>query len=729
MKILTIITCLVGLLLLSTTLPAQCLSQGKVTFSDLPANFQLYPRNVQDEAIVKIAGTVTDPNIDQMCVTVYSRTEGGSNQLFEAQQCQSIGTGQSNFDFDITILAALQEYRFEIVAWNNGNFVCSEARDWVVAGDVFVLAGQSNATSGGCTQNCSQYDKPYFGRSFGHFTQALSNFTPPYNPAGEAWGRADCQWGGDNWAGYIGMELMNRIQDNQGIPVCLINGAVAGQTILNLLPSQTPSNPANLNLSNNYDIFYHKCVQAGITNAVKGILWYQGESDMSRYNDYPGDFTSLYQAWEADFPSLERVYVYQLHPYGTHNATDADRFRDMQRTFPYLFPKVRLMATCGIGEDDHTCITWNGTFDAGHYDFSGDVALANLMYPLIERDFYCGASLVDTDITSPNIQWIERGSVFFSRSNGWETTYTLHFDQDISIQESMVVWGTTRYLRDAFFDGSRLHINVYDFIVSGNKLYLKVDLGSPFAPSKITYLPRGVYDTDEMPYEGPWIWNAAQTVGALSFWEVGANVTRKAGAATYSENVTDNWPAGCEPDGFDPGLVCGQPQDGAEINAAVIRNCHGCSGSYNEILSGRNVEYKAVYKVKLRPGFHAKSGSQFLAHLTEIRNCGPLPSFKAAPRTSPLEAEEAQVIPVTPELQETMELFPNPAQGATNIRFPNQNRAWTLEIIDVQGQVLKKLNYEDSAVSVSLEGLPGGIYLIRGTDIDGQSHLKKLLVQ
>lgn len=58
------------------------------------------------------------------------------------------------------------------------------------------------------------------------------------------------------------------------------------------------------------------------------------------------------------------------------------------------------------------------------------------------------------------------------------------------------------------------------------------------------------------------------------------------------------------------------------------------------------------------------------------------------------------------------EIYPNPAADNITIIYPKKA---TIEIINIEGQILKTINTESTKTTINLENLPGGVYIIKAT--------------
>ncbi|WP_141217464.1 hypothetical protein [Siphonobacter sp. BAB-5385] len=93
---------------------------GQVTFSKLPADNQLFPRNEQSEGTVAIAGTVTDASVTKISVQIFR----GSNLYRYASQNLSFQNGRAFFALNPTIKAETVQYQAKIYLVKTGTQPC-----------------------------------------------------------------------------------------------------------------------------------------------------------------------------------------------------------------------------------------------------------------------------------------------------------------------------------------------------------------------------------------------------------------------------------------------------------------------------------------------------------------------------------------------------------------------------------------------------------------------------
>ncbi len=449
----------------------------QVALQNWPAKLQLFPRDAQDSAVVRISGDVLESGFTEVKLEIYKQS-----QLWkERTQTLAYQNGKAAFDFSPKIHAEASEYDFHLLI----DTELVARRDSILCGDVYLINGQSNSHPNAVSYSFSSE----FCRSFGRHT----GYTD-YDPADTTWGLSTGQgWCEDcNYAvGVWGLRLQEMILSKYGMPTCLINGGSGGSSISYNLPDSAD----HLDLTTTYGRLLYRATKAKVEAHVKALLWHQGESDSGSPDAeaYTERFTELRDAWRTDYAPLDKIYVFQIHP-GNCGGAQQDYFRNEQRNFKGLFPDVSVMATNGlIGHDG--C----------HYNDDGYLQMASWIFPLMERDFYSRADTVDID--APDL-------LNAHYANQSHTQIALEFDQP-------VIWpddSLNASMKDYFYlDGES------GFVQNGytiNDDYTVIlQLTSAREVSLVTYLPSFSYNHAPLHiYQGPWIRNS-RGIGALSFFE------------------------------------------------------------------------------------------------------------------------------------------------------------------------------------------------------------------
>ena len=149
--------------------------------------------------------------------------------------------------------------------------------------------------------------------------------------------------------GQVGAVMANQIMTSNNIPVAVTNAALGGQPIDFFL--RNDSNHADL--LTNYGRLLSRLQKAGIAGAVRTILFYQGESDKNDAAHHQTGFNALRSDWLEDYPSLEKLYLFQLAR-GMRDRCGKIQCRssNRQRLFADQFPNLSVMSTTGLDGHD-----------------------------------------------------------------------------------------------------------------------------------------------------------------------------------------------------------------------------------------------------------------------------------------------------------------------------------------------------------------------------------------
>ena len=113
------------------------------TFDKLPQNYQLYPRNEQNEALVPIVGKIEELGWEYFSVQIQRNKQIVGYQKTPVIYTNSVG----KFSFQsVKIKAEKAEYDFKIFAVKGKDSINVVNRENIVSGDVYIMSGQSNAT-------------------------------------------------------------------------------------------------------------------------------------------------------------------------------------------------------------------------------------------------------------------------------------------------------------------------------------------------------------------------------------------------------------------------------------------------------------------------------------------------------------------------------------------------------------------------------------------------------
>jgi hypothetical protein len=152
----------------------------------------------------------------------------------------------------------------------------------------------------------------------------------------------------------------------------------------------------------------------------------------------------------------------------------------------------------------------------------------------------------------------------------------------------------------------------------------------------------------------------------------------------------------------------------------VLRYNRSVAGNKFEMQTGSIGSFRASQRVRLRKGFHARSGSSFRAYL---ENCSPIYTREG---TEP----EQEAEPALADKPSAITVYPNPFSGRTTVSFELKERATvrtylTNHLGSKLNQVQQAGTYEagNHKLSIDASQLPSGMYLLV-VEIDGKRYTK-----
>ncbi len=308
----------------------------------------IYYRGTQD-------GSPTD-----VFLKVYRTPSGGSESLYATHR-QPLASRA--YDFTATIDVGLFTYRVVYGTRTSGVDTEVATVGSILCGDVFMINGQSNAqaTSNNPIDTIVPWVRTY---------NADLGWSPAYaNPT---------SLNVESKVGIWGMKLARDLVMQKSMPICIMNGAVGGTRI-----SLHQPNPGNRTVGGQSYFMYanllNRIIAARLTHGIRGIFWYQGESDGSIGEPpfYEQNFLSISSAWRKDFPNFQRYVVFQVAPNPCGIGPFASEIRQIQRKLPRLYSNMSLMHALGLPGSDGC-----------HYSVAGYENIAGRVLNLVNRDFY-----------------------------------------------------------------------------------------------------------------------------------------------------------------------------------------------------------------------------------------------------------------------------------------------------------------------------------------------------
>lgn len=345
---------------------------AQVQVSVFPTDYQLYPRDkATNEAQVQVAGQVSSP-IDALRLLVERDGSVYLDTTFTVLQA-----APDSFHLSAAIHAELQNYRFTLYhvdTLNETQTLVAEA-DEVVAGDAFIVHGQSNAEAGFYQGSAApEYDA--FARVFGS-----ANPDPTVSAvANPTWG-IGVPDGNHTQAHSLGQwpaAMAKRLIQALGIPIAIFNAADPGKRIT-FFQRDTLA-PDNLNT--NYGRLLDRIEQAGWRSHLRTLLWYQGESDAldgRSTNFYLDEFSQLYRAWQEDYSQLDRIYLIQIRlACSGMDVVESLAIQEAQRLLARDSLNTPLMNAKGVAQHSDAC----------HFPYSSYREIGLRMAALLLQDRY-----------------------------------------------------------------------------------------------------------------------------------------------------------------------------------------------------------------------------------------------------------------------------------------------------------------------------------------------------
>jgi|GEM_PF-2476781 len=466
-------TALLFLLLTSLLLFGQ-----QATVTSFPQDWQLFPRDLStNQAIINVTGQVTDSGNSAIFLEV---TRDG--QFLINLVLNLTGSANQPFSFNFNLPAELHQYGFSLIISRGGQSTVVHQTQNVVAGDVFVIQGQSNAYADNYGGGYAEPNNQWI-RSFGTTT-----LDPNTVLSDSSWHQATAIAAHQGRIGIWGVKLGEMLAAANQVPVAILNGAVGGSSI--------SIHQYDTNTNSLYGQLLYRAQQAGVTDNVRAIIWWQGERDalgdlVQTQQQYYDQFVTLRNAWHLDFPALEQIYLTQIHT--VLNEPIAHQIREAQRLLALNLQDVRIQTPFNLGHFDNF----------SHHEPLGYQLYAQRIFRQIMDDLY-GAT--NTEIDPPQL--------LTATYNGLKTSIDLEFDQPILWQSPYTITGAgVQNLKDYFYiDG--VNIPVDSFAVIANHLFLFFQ--QSLSAQSLTYLPASKYTNTNIVYRGPWLTNS-QGLGVVSW--------------------------------------------------------------------------------------------------------------------------------------------------------------------------------------------------------------------
>lgn len=362
------------------------LTTGNFNFINFPKDLQLYGRNLSnDSAKVTIKGIESSGILKKIDIVIH---KDDIPIDFITKELIYDSLGLATFNVECSILSELKNYTFELYTTNNEEFSSLvKMASNIVAGDVIIINGQSNALSKMETTSASSVSSNFI-RVFSFGTYSSSALLNNLN-----WyvGNID---GGTNTlgnTGQFGAKIGYEIIENKQIPVAIFNGAYPNVDISYFKKNLFQPN----DLETNYGRLLYRLENTELKDAARAIIWYQGENDSRSNISSQGYYKSLFfliNDWFDDYSNLEYVYIHQIREGCNNNSIDVLEIQEAQRALSKSLDHVKIITSIGVPLYEDNC----------HYDFiGGSEIIGSRLYQLLNKDLYGQSNLKNVEAPQP----------------------------------------------------------------------------------------------------------------------------------------------------------------------------------------------------------------------------------------------------------------------------------------------------------------------------------------
>jgi hypothetical protein len=372
---------IVGILLLLAGV-----GHGQVSWREVPRTLQLYGHaTTADTGTVVVSGTVD--RVGTPFTEIHLKVSRNGVLQSTLKQTLAYSGDTARFAFSKGIKAELANYRFEVLGLDGTVDSSLWSADSVVCGDVIVIQGQSNAEACAWVGSADTNQSPFI-RVFGDGNDVL--------PLDTVWriGEGDVCSEGSGGTGQWGLRLARELVDSARMPVAVFNGAKGGEDVAFFQPNLSDRTDS----TTNYGRLLQRLRMSGSDSSVHALVWHQGEANAGIGTSTPGymsQFLALRSQWRADFPTLGRIYLFQIRNGCGFAIPEVAAIQEAQRELALGSDSVEIMSTSG---EDHfnDC---HYPYEPGYRDFGDDI------FRLVQRDFHGRASL--DNIEPPQVKFAE----------------------------------------------------------------------------------------------------------------------------------------------------------------------------------------------------------------------------------------------------------------------------------------------------------------------------------
>lgn len=257
-------------------------SPGTGTISiSTPVQYQVFQRSGSSGSVT-VTGTYTgNPN------RIDARFNGGAWTTIVASPAGNVFSG--------SFVADQGQGTLEVRFGNNASI--TDSKSTIGVGEVFLVAGQSNAVGQGTNNQTYSSTDGLTATLFGN-DYVWKNLTDPYD---RRTGQIDTVSSDASAAGSWVVLLATEIMNNEHVPVAFIPSALSGSGIIEWQPGANHQDRTTL-----YGSAVYRTLQAA-PNGIRAVLWHQGEHEANvgagtnmTTAEYQGYFISLVNAFYTD---------------------------------------------------------------------------------------------------------------------------------------------------------------------------------------------------------------------------------------------------------------------------------------------------------------------------------------------------------------------------------------------------------------------------------------------
>ncbi|WP_159468568.1 T9SS type A sorting domain-containing protein [Dyadobacter sp. 3J3] len=619
-------------------------------FDKLPHDKQLFGRDSTNFADIIISGTIQAPGYSYISIVKYrNNTRNGylKSSLFKA-------SNNAPFSLNTKINAELAEYAFEVYACKSSkDSSLIVRRNDVVAGDFYIIYGQSNAVSW-------EVNYPY-----------RNEYARTYGSAG-----GPLLWGLSNEltqrVGIFGIEFQRRVAEKYQIPTCIINGSAAGASVVQLTARNENNHSDPIS---QYGALLNGAQQTGLIPFIKGMFYWQGENEASGGDPeiWGSRFEKIVSQWKEDYPATQKIYVFQLPLFGGGAYDDRiGVLREQQRTLETNHPIIQSYAALGAPE-------WNGF----HYGLDGYLKIGQDLAEMAGY-FHYGQK---EKITSPNLK-----KVFYSSPQKDEITMVFEDYQEMVYPNDTLTTNIegsqepiSNYSVKDFFYLNKEWQKLKSGRAEANKIIVKLkEVGTD---SLIKYLPSKYHHSglSSAPwvYIGPFLKNT-KGFRAFAFHHQKIAPYTDLGAMTLSSSEVEN----------NVVLTWNQLQN---ITGYILERFDGKDASRS---------HEIIYLPKTDTEYTDLSAKTGIAYTYKIRGYSD---------TSESGLSSLEVIKKSGDNSENLDItvYPNPVTEIVNI-ISNSEKIHQIQIFTKSGSKIKTITYSQQQwVTLDLKDFLAGEYFLQ----------------